>query len=143
SKLGEQLVHPNEGLLTIINDERQYNAWFTPESVLKAVTTAGAMLNPGDLSEWLGHYNPGTTVSPKRVGLILPGNIPMVGFHDVLCVLCSGNYALIKTSSQDARLIKYVLEMLAAIEPGFAGQYSFVERLEKFDAVIATGSTNT
>jgi hypothetical protein len=77
------------------------------------------------------------------VGLILAGNIPMVGFHDVLCVLITGNVALIKASSQDARLIKYVLEMLIEIESSFKDQYYFVERLENFEAIIATGSNNT
>jgi hypothetical protein len=143
SELGKQLTDPNEQLLTIIHDEKQYNAWFTPESVLKAVTAIGKMLNPDDLAEWLNRYDIGENSAIKRVGLILAGNIPMVGFHDVLCVLVSGNHALIKSSSQDARLIKHVLEMLAAIEPAFKDRFSFVERLEGFDAVIATGSNNT
>jgi len=67
----------------------------------------------------------------------------LVGFHDVLCVLITGNYALIKASSQDARLLKYVLEVLCAIEPVFSERYNFTERLVNFDAVIATGSNNT
>jgi hypothetical protein len=75
--------------------------------------------------------------------LILAGNIPLVGFHDVLSVLASGHHALIKSSTQDARLIKKVLERLIAIEPAFEGSFTFVERLENFDAVIATGSNNT
>lgn len=142
SELGAQLNHPNGPLTDIINDEREYNAWFTPESVLQAVTAVGNMLNRDDLTTWLSNYDLQNKPS-KRVGLILAGNLPMVGFHDVLCVLVTGNYALIKTSSQDARLIKYVLQMLTAIESGFEDQYSFVERLENFDAVIATGSNNT
>lgn len=143
SELGKQLTHPDEQLLTIIHNEKQNNAWFTPESVLKAVTAIGRMLNAADLTKWLGDYDIAKNESPKRVGLILAGNIPMVGFHDVLCVLCSGNHALIKSSSQDSRLIKHVLEMLTSIEPGFKERYTFVDRLEKFDAIIATGSTNT
>lgn len=75
--------------------------------------------------------------------MILAGNIPLVGFHDVLCVLVTGNTALIKASSQDARLIKAVLNKLAAIDNSFADRFSFVERLVEFDAVIATGSNNT
>jgi hypothetical protein len=143
SELGKQLSHPNDQLLTLINNEKQYNAWFTDKSVLKAVDAIGKMLNYEDLTTWLNRYDFDNYGQSKSVGLILAGNIPMVGFHDILCVLCSGNFALIKSSSQDARLIKYVLEMLTAIEPRFAEQYSFVERLEKFDAIIATGSTNT
>lgn len=100
------------------------------------------MLNKPDLTTWLDYY----TINQhqrKKVGLILAGNIPLVGFHDVLSVLITGNFALIKASSQDARLIKYVLEMLSVIDPAFAERYEFTERLENFDAVIATGSNNT
>ncbi len=143
AELGNQLSNPNEKLSVLINNERHHNAWFTPESVLEAVTSIGKMLNISDLTEWLSKYPNRGSHEGKRVGLILAGNIPMVGFHDVLCVLLSGHHALIKASSQDARLIKYVLEMLVKIEPGFAEQYSFIERLENYDAIIATGSNNT
>src|ERR1700761_910849 len=116
SELGLQLTHPNEQLLHIINNEKQYNAWFTPESVLNAVQSIVKMLNREDLTGWLSRYEIDKNSQAKRVGLILAGNIPLVGFHDVLCVLVTGNYALIKSSSQDARLIKYVLEMLVTID---------------------------
>src|SRR6202023_1487245 len=92
---------------------------------------------------WLSNYNIDQNKNGKRVGLILAGNIPLVGFHDVLSVLVTGNIALIKASSQDARLIKYVLQILADIENSFKDHYYFVERLENFDAIIATGSNNT
>jgi hypothetical protein len=143
SELGLQLLNPNDQLSEIINDEKHYNAWFTPESVLQAVTSIGKMLNQKSLREWLDKYPIPQNKPRKRVGLILAGNIPLVGFHDVLCVLVSGNHALIKASAQDTRLIKHVLQMLINIDNSFTGQYSFVERLEKFDAVIATGSNNT
>jgi len=143
SSLGEQLLDPNEQLLTVINNEKQYNAWFTSESVLKAVKAIGRMLNAADLSQWFERYDIDKNKTVKPVGLILAGNIPMVGFHDVLCVLATGNYALIKSSSQDARLISQVLEMLVAIDPAFSDRFTFVERLEGFDAIIATGSNNT
>jgi hypothetical protein len=142
SALGEQLAKPNEELMTIIENERQYNAWFTPESVLSAVKANGQMLNRNDLEKWLGNY-PDAKNQGKKVGLVLAGNIPLVGFHDVLCVLVSGNHALIKASSQDARLIKYVLNKLVEINPSYRDKFSFVERLENFDAIIATGSNNT
>ncbi|RFZ94955.1 acyl-CoA reductase [Mucilaginibacter conchicola] len=142
SELGRLLVAPDAELDHIIETERQYNAWFTPESVRSAVTAIGQMLNPTDLEKWLSNYSI-QSESNKKVGLVLAGNIPMVGFHDVLCVLVTGNYALIKASSQDARLIKYVLNKLVEINPAYASQFSFVERLEGFDAIIATGSNNT
>jgi hypothetical protein len=143
SELGTQLSNPNQQLSEIINDERQYNAWFTPESVFKAVKSIGEMLNHQSLTTWLAKYSFDQNENSKKVGLILAGNIPMVGFHDVLCVLITGNVALIKASSQDARLIKYVLQMLTDIEGSFKDQFYFVERLENFEAIIATGSNNT
>jgi hypothetical protein len=142
SELGLQLAQPNKNLLSVVESEKQFNDWFTAENVLKAVKHLGEMLNKADLTTWLDNYKINDD-APKKTGLILAGNIPLVGFHDVLCVLITGNYALIKASSQDARLIKYVLELLSAIDPIFAGRYSFTERLENFDAVIATGSNNT
>jgi hypothetical protein len=141
SALGEQLSRPDEQLSDLINDELHYNAWFTPKNVQKAVRANGQMLNRADITTWLNNYN--FNNSNKRVGLILAGNIPLVGFHDVLCVLASGNHALIKSASQDNRLIKYVLQMLVDIDSRFSDKFTFIERLENFDAVIATGSNNT
>jgi len=143
STLGRQLSCPDEKLTAIIQDEHYYNAWFTPASVEEAVKESGNMLNMDDLSAWLSRYHIESGKDAKKVGLILAGNIPLVGFHDVLCVLITGNHALIKASAQDSRLIKHVLNMLVAIAPEFEEQYSIVERLENFDAVIATGSNNS
>jgi len=67
----------------------------------------------------------------------------VVGFHDILCVVAAGHIALIKLSSQDQRLIPYLLQKLTELEPGFLGQFEFIERLEGFDAIIATGSNNS
>ncbi len=143
STLGAQLSYPDEQLKAIINDEYHYNAWFTRQNVEHAVKSIGKMLNKADLTTWLDRYEINYENAAKKVGLILAGNIPLVGFHDVLCVLITGNHALIKASTQDARLIKFVLDMLVKIEPEFQSRYSFVERLQNFDAVIATGSNNT
>jgi hypothetical protein len=142
SALGKQLSSPDEQLTELINDELYYNAWFTPANVMKAVTSIGNSLNKADLLTLLNKYDLNNREN-KKVGLILAGNIPMVGFHDVLCVLATGNHALIKASSQDSRLIKYVLNLLVQLDNSFDTQFSFVERLENFDAVIATGSNNT
>ena len=142
SDLGNYLSKPDDELTDIINNELHYNAWFTPANVHKAVVSIGNMLNEADLTAWLSSYNLDNN-EPKKVGLILAGNIPLVGFHDVLCTIVTGNYALIKSSTQDNHLIKYVLQKLVNIDGSFAGRYNFVERLENFDAVIATGSNNT
>jgi len=142
STLGQQLCCPDDELLHTIQNECHYNAWFTASNAEHAVKSIGQMLNAQDLQTWLSKYEI-KPHEPKNIGLVLAGNIPLVGFHDILCVLVSGNTAQIKASSQDSRLVMQVLQRLVAIEPSFAGQFKFTERLANFDAVIATGSNNT
>jgi len=142
TQLGRQLAQPDETLRQLIDTESNHNGWFTPQSVQQAVNAIPQSLTEANLEQWLSAYS-FPQHEPKKVGLILAGNIPLVGFHDVLCVIISGNIALIKASSQDARLIKYVLKLLTDIEPEIADRYQFIERLEGFDAIIATGSNNT
>ncbi len=142
-ELGSYLLSSDELLRQLINTAQYTNAWFTPEQTKKAVTANGNMLNRSDLEKWLQIPNLKPQISHLRIGLVLAGNIPLVGFHDVLSVLATGHIALIKLSSQDQKLIPHVLNKLTEIEPGFAAQLQFTERLEGFDAVIATGSNNT
>ncbi len=142
SALGNYLLNPDEQLTAIIDTEHQHNPWFTPANVNKAIAAIGQSLNTTDLTAWLNKYDL-TNTSNKKIGLILAGNIPLVGFHDVLCVFISGNFAMIKASAQDSRLIRHILLKLTEIEPAYANKYSFVDKLEGFDAVIATGSNNT
>ncbi|MEO6148821.1 MAG: acyl-CoA reductase [Mucilaginibacter sp.] len=143
SILGEHLRNPDSELKELIDTEKLYNAWFTPESVSAAISAIAENLNSFDLTKLVARYTLGSNDTPKNVGLILAGNIPLVGFHDILCVLITGNHALIKASSQDSRLIKYILHKLVNIDKTFDGRFTFVERLQHFDAVIATGSDNS
>ena len=143
SVLGEHLRNPDDELQQIIQTEKQRNAWFTPANIESAITAIAENLNSFDLTKWLQAYNLPEGRQAKNIGLILAGNIPLVGFHDVLCVLISGHRALIKASSQDSRLITCLLNKLIDIEPAFAGRFEFVDKLQNFDAVIATGSDNT
>lgn len=141
-QLGHILQNPDEQLSILISSAKQYNAWFSPQSTAMAVNAIAEMLNEPDLEKW-ADSNTDEPDKMNAVGLILAGNIPLVGFHDILCVLASGNKALIKLSSQDKLLIPYLLGKLTEIEPGFSKQFEFIERLKDFDAVIATGSNNT
>ncbi len=141
-QLGHILQNPDEQLSSLIDSAKQYNAWFTPQSTAMAVKAISEMLNQPDLDKWID-ANTDEPVKMNAIGLILAGNIPLVGFHDILCVLASGNKALIKLSSQDKQLIPYILSKLSEIEPRFTEQFEFIERLKDFDAVIATGSNNT
>lgn len=140
-ELSDILKKPDAELSLLINSSQQYNAWFTPENTAKAVAAIAEMLNPKDLHAWIEDNDSPET--PLNIGLVLAGNIPLVGFHDILSVLGSGNRALIKLSSQDKKLTPYILNKLIGIEKGFENLISYVEKLTDYDAVIATGSNNT
>lgn len=120
-----------------------YNGWYTEEQVRYALNAWANALTEEQLEDWLAPYRL-EEKTQKVVGLVLAGNIPLVGFHDVLSVLLSGHIALIKCSSSDMTLLPLLLDYLIAIEPRFKDRIHFTEgRLENFDAVIATGSNNT
>lgn len=129
-----------EALLAL---SQSHNGWFTKEQVYFAVNSWAEALTEANLNEWLSIYD-FSKVTPKTVGLILAGNIPLVGFHDFLAVLLSGHHALVKTSSNDQHLIKFLANYLIAVEPELKNRITFTDgKLENFDAVIATGSNNT
>jgi hypothetical protein len=142
ASLGHYLRNINqEEMQTLTDAARNQNPWFTPFSVTTALGTIAEFLTEDSLKKWVKNYNLST--SGKRVGVVLAGNIPFVGFHDVLCILVSGNIAFIKMSSKDQVLMNFILEKLVAAEPDFAPQIVVTEQLKNFDAVIATGSDNT
>lgn len=127
----------------LIKLSQSHNGWYTPENVFFAIQSWATALNEENLDKWLRDYNLEIN-EPKKVGLILAGNIPLVGFHDFLSVLISGNDVLIKTSSNDQFLLPFLAKYLIAIEPELSNKITFVEgKLENFDAIIATGSNNT
>ena len=99
------------------------------------------------LTAWLNAYpiqvEMGVNRTPATVGVVMAGNIPAVGFHDLLCVLLSGHRLLAKLSSQDFVLIHYLIQKLVEINPAFGQLIEEAERLNAADAYIATGSTNT
>ena len=140
-KLSHFVANPDPEFKNLILSASNSNAWFSPEEVEKALKALNDMLNESDIETWFKDIKISET--PKKVGLILAGNIPMVGFHDVISVLATGNIALIKLSSSDDKLLPALFKRLIAIEPLFADRIIYVERLKDFDAVIATGSNNT
>jgi len=116
------------------------NQWFTLENQKFALKNWADLLNEENITNWLKNYE--VAKNPKRVGLVLAGNIPMVGFHDVISVVLSGNFPVIKLSSKDRLLLPFLLKKWNDFSEGNVS-YEFVEKLESFDAVIATGSNNT
>lgn len=122
---------------------QHYNGWFTKENCINAFREWGNLLTKENLENWLKDYDL-TTNKEKIVALIMAGNIPLVGFHDLLCVLVTGNKALVKLSSNDQKLIPLIIDYVKSIEPYFEGRVIFTnEKLDHYDAVIATGSNNT
>lgn len=129
--------------ISLIELSQSHNGWFTPEQVYFSIQSWGNALTETNLNQWLSSYD-FSKITTKKVGLVLAGNIPLVGFHDFLSVLISGHDVLVKTSSNDQHLLKFLAKYLIAIQPELNSNITFVEgKLEGFDAVIATGSNNT
>lgn len=140
-KFGNLLEHPSDELLAAIQGAQHKNAWFTPEMVLKALDGLRAMLQVEDISHWFSSIV--QSAKPKKIGLVLAGNIPFVGLHDILCVIATGNVAMIKLSSSDDLLIPTLLTELVKADPEISQQIQYTDRLANFDAVVATGSNNS
>ena len=118
------------------------NPWFTPDHISLAVENiADQYLKKEKLDQWIANYTLPQTV--KKVGIVMAGNIPLVGFHDFLCGFVSGHQLLIKQSSKDEILLKYLLLKLGEWEPEVTEQVQIADRLNDCDAYIATGSNNT
>ena len=132
-----------EKFKNLLQLSQSHNGWFIQEQVYFAVQSWAEALTEDNLNQWLSNYDI-SEVKPKTVGLILAGNIPLVGFHDFLSVLISGHKALVKTSSNDQHLIQFLANYMISIEPKLSYYISFTDgKLENFDAIIATGSNNT
>lgn len=123
-----------------------HNQWFTEENVRNAMIAISTSLEENALLDWISVYinDLKEVKEPKRVAVIMAGNIPMVGFHDMLCVLLSGNKFTGKLSSDDKFLLPFVAKVLKQIEPEFIALIEFTEgQLKNIEAVIATGSNNS
>ena len=120
------------------------NSWFTQENLHFALEQWANLLTEKRLTSWLAHYPLKESASQKTVAIIMAGNIPLVGFHDFLCVLLSGNTVLGKLSSNDTLLLPFISGILTKESPELRDRIRFTEgKLDFFDAVIATGSNNT
>jgi len=118
------------------------NGWFTKKNIKTAFEGLELMLDKKHLEHWVSSYQLEPEVS-KEVGVVMAGNIPMVGFHDLLNVLISGHHLVIKPSSGDTVLIRWLIDELGELEPRILDCVSFEERLNNVDAIIATGSDNS
>lgn len=117
-----------------------HNRWFTPPNVTLAIKSiARNYLNAEKLNIWLSNYE-FRQDTPENIGVIMAGNLPLVGFHDLLSVLVSGNRAIVKLSSKDTILLPFLLNQLDSY---LAANVLFVDKLNSIDALIATGSNNS
>ena len=121
------------------------NGWFTQEFIQLAVRNIiEHYLHAGRLEAFAAAYQvPAEPAAPRRVGLVAAGNIPLVGFHDWLCIFLSGHHTVIKPSSKDQVLISHLLGKLAQWAPEAALLTQQAEMLKGCDAYIATGSNNS
>jgi hypothetical protein len=143
-KLGEWIRLHNGELQTLVERACQANPWFTQENIYRSLDAIAAeYLSETNLVSWLKKYQLEQFLHPKKVALILAGNIPLVGFHDLLCVLMAGHDAVVKLSDKDDVLLPSLVEQMEAWFPAIKGRVIFTSRLTEFDIAIATGSNQS
>lgn len=142
--LGEYFVMNDETLRAIKQKAHMENPWFSIKFIdlaLKNITEN--FLQKNLLEAWIAPYEIKDDRQPKKVGIVMAGNIPLVGFHDLLCVFISGHKAIIKPSSKDETLIKHIAQRLIEWNEEAKNYIIFAENLKNCDAFIATGSNNS
>jgi hypothetical protein len=144
-QLGKYIANNNGEWQAVKERANRANHWFAPEFIeMAARNISESFLQREKLENWVEQYNvPESNDKPEVVGVVMAGNIPMVGFHDMLCVFISGHKQRIKLSSKDDVLIKHLVMVLADIYPGINDLIQFPETLKGCDAYIATGSNNS
>ncbi len=132
-----------EGFRHQLKLAQEHNGWFTKENIENALFGWHNQLTNNNINHWLKKYN-FNNESLKTIAVIMAGNIPLVGFHDFISVLISGQKVLVKQSSNDRHILPFLAKYLEYVEPEFKNRIAFTEnKLTNFDAVIATGSDNT
>jgi hypothetical protein len=143
SEFGGNLKAKNGALDDLMSQVEQHNPWFTIENQEIMIDQfIEQYFDKNALTNWLELY-PEPVTSPKTVGMVLAGNVPFVGMHDILCVLAAGHNAQAKLSSKDTLFYVWLKKMLNNIHPDLADRFLITEQLSSPDAVIATGSNNT
>lgn len=142
-RLGE-LLSKTEQFNDIFDKAEQQNSWFTRANVIFAFKSWSEALSKNNVQQWLSQYQLPQTTSAKKILIIMAGNLPLVGFHDLLCVLVAGHKAIVKLSSDDRVLLPYLITQIRTFAPEWAEAVAFTDdKVTEYDAVIATGSDNT
>lgn len=127
----------------LIISQQVYNGWFTANNIRTALKALGQSLAPKAIQAWLAKYD-AKVETPKKVAIIMAGNIPLAGFHDFMCVLLAGHTVVAKLSSQDNRLLPFLAKVLEVLEPALKDRMIFADGMIKdANAYIATGSNNS
>ena len=145
TRLGEYILFDDTEWKLAKERASQENSWFIPEFIDHASSNiARSFLKKDILENWANNYKLQTTNdNPQAIGIVMAGNIPLVGFHDFLCVFISGNKAVIKPSSKDRILLKHLIDKLIEWDREVKDLVQFAEMLKGCDAYIATGSNNS
>jgi hypothetical protein len=143
-RLRDNLLANDEQWQQIKTKASLHNGWFTVDFIDLAVSNiCSEFLQKEKLENWAGHYHLDDNVGGKNTGIVMAGNIPLVGFHDFLAVFISGHRQTIKLSSKDDILLKHLVEVMTAWEPALKNDILFADMLKGCDAYIATGSNNS
>ena len=133
-----------EQAIQTLEKAKNENGWFTANSIIFALKSWAKALTEDNLLQWTSNYDFPPKTTPLTIAVIMAGNIPLVGFHDFLSILISGNKITVKLSSNDKVLLPFIADFLINQEPEFENLIHFSEeKLHEFDAVIATGSDNS
>ncbi len=143
--LGKYINNNSTEWQSIKEDANRANPWFVPEFIeMAALNIVNEFLQKEKLENWTTEYKvPNENSKPIRVGVVMAGNLPMVGFHDMLCVFIAGHKQLIKLSSKDEILIKHLVTVMTDLHPPLTELIAFADNLKGCDAYIATGSNNS
>lgn len=142
--LGEHIKSGDEFLEALMKRTEFNNAWLTFDNQQKALDAiVEQFLQKEILTKWANQYPIQDEVKRKKVGIVMAGNIPLVGFHDLLSVFISGHTSMIKLSEKDKFVLPYLIQLLEKKDKRASSYFEIVDRLKGFEAVIATGSNNT
>ncbi|WP_018614965.1 acyl-CoA reductase [Segetibacter koreensis] len=144
-KLGDYMQNNGQDWIAIKERASRANPWFVPEFIeMASDNIVSSFLQKDKLEAWVEEYKvPSKNTNPMTVGVVMAGNIPMVGFHDMLCIFITGHKQLIKLSSKDNLLTKHLVSIMVELQPETGDYIAFAENLKGCDAYIATGSNNS
>ncbi|HET9058000.1 MAG TPA: acyl-CoA reductase [Chitinophagaceae bacterium] len=142
--IGQYILSKNPLWIEAKENASYHNGWFTPEFTDLAVKNiASKFLQADKLEKWIAHYHLDDNVKSQKIGVVMAGNIPLVGFHDFLCCFICGHKQVIKLSTKDEVLLKHLVEKMTEINEEIAELIKIAPQLKGCDAYIATGSDNS